>query len=148
MREYLLDTTPLAALLNNRPPAVSLLSPYLARDELATSILAYAEVLEHLKGAADFPRRRTELRRLLRGVRPYLLTYAIVDRYADIRRHLRPLHGPGLIGDIDTLIAATALAYDLILVTTDGDFARVLGLRLMHLDRQSFTVVQQRGVRR
>lgn len=34
----------------------------------------------------------------------------------------------GLIGDIDTLIAATALEHGLILVTTDSDFGRVPGL--------------------
>ena len=138
MRAYLLDTTPLTALLNGRPPAVALLTPSLTRDELATSMLAYAEVLEHLKGAPDFPRRRAELRRLVRGVRPYLVTYPVVDRYADIRRRLRPPHGPGLIGDIDTLIAATALAYNLTLVTTDSDFVRVPDLKLLLLDRATF----------
>lgn len=46
-------------------------------------------------------------------------TYAILERYADLRRQLRPPYGPGLIGDIDTLIAATALEHDLTLVTTD-----------------------------
>lgn len=147
MREYLLDTTPLTALLNNRPPAVALLTPYLARDELATSILAYAEVLEHLKGAPDFARRRAQLRRLLQGVRPYVVTYPVVDRYADIRRQLRPPHGPGLIGDMDTLIAATALAYDLTLITTDGDFARVPDLKLLLLDRTSFAPRPPGGTR-
>ena len=143
MRRQLLDTTPLTALLGNRPAIVSLLTPAVSRDELATSILAYGEVLEHLKGAADFPRRRAQLRRLLRGVRPYLITYPIVDRYADIRRQLRPPHGPGLIGDIDTLIAATALTYDLELITTDSDFTRVPGLRVMLLDRTTFQPVRR-----
>ena len=62
MRAFLLDTTPLTALLNNRAPAVAFLGPYLARDELATSIVAYAEVIEYLKGAPDVVRRRTQLR--------------------------------------------------------------------------------------
>ena len=141
MRQRLLDTTPLTALLNNRPAIVSLLSPALARDELATSILAYAEVLEWLKGGSDFTRRRGQLRRLLRGVHPYLVTYSIVNRYADIRRQLRPPYGLGLIGDIDTLIAATALTYDLELVTTDGDFLRVPDLRVLLLDRRTFAPI-------
>ena len=42
-------------------------------------------------------------------------------------------YGPGLIGDIDTLIAATALHYGLTLVTTDSDFTRVPGLQLHYL---------------
>jgi predicted nucleic acid-binding protein len=42
-------------------------------------------------------------------VYPYFLTYPILERYTDLRRSLRKPHGKGLIGDIDTLIAATAL---------------------------------------
>ncbi len=48
---------------------------------------------------------------------------------------LRPPQGHGLIGDIDTLIAATALVYELTLVTTDSDFTRVPQLQLMFLPR-------------
>ncbi len=58
-----------------------------------------------------------------------------MQRYAELRRQLRPPRGPGLSGDIDTLIAATALEYDLTLVTTDGDFDRVPGLMQLRLDR-------------
>ena len=143
MRQQLVDTTPLAALLTNRPPLVSLLSPALSRDALATSIVVYGEVLERIKGAPDYARRRAGLRQLLRGVRPYLITYPIVERYADIRRQLRPPHGLGLIGDIDTLIAATALTYNLELITTDSDFARVPGLAVRLLERSTFEPVQR-----
>src|SRR5207244_10850310 len=54
----------------------------------------------------DFAVHRDQLRELLREISPYFLSYAIQERYADIRRILRP-QGQ-LIGDIDTLIAATA----------------------------------------
>ncbi len=50
---------------------------------------------------------------------------------------MRPPHAPGLIGDIDTVIAATALHYELTLVTTDGDFTRVPGLSLDYLPLHS-----------
>ena len=131
MRRYLLDTAPLAGYLLGRQWAVEMIDP--DRHEVATSILAYGEVVEYLKGLADFPARHAQLRRQLREIRPYILTYPILDRYADVRRALRPPHGPGLIGDIDTLIAATALERDLILVTTDGDFPRVPDLRVIHI---------------
>lgn len=62
-----------------------------------------------------------------------------MQRYAALRRQLRPPYGPGLIGDIDTLIAATALEYELALVTTDSDFTRVPGLSLLLLDRATLT---------
>lgn len=131
MRRYLLDTAPLAALLNARPSAVSLFTPWLTDHEAATSILAYAEVIEYIKGRSHFPRHRQALRTLLGEVYPYFLTYNILERYADIRRQLRPPHGPGLIGDIDTLIAATALERNLTIVTVDSDFQRVPGLKVM-----------------
>lgn len=83
---------------------MQLISPWIARREVATSILVYGEIIEYFKSLPRFPERRTELRRLLRVVYPYFPTYAILERYADIRRGLRPPHGPGLIGDIDTLI--------------------------------------------
>jgi len=96
-----------------------------------------------LKGHPDFPRRQRALRALLRVVSPYLLNYRVMERYADIRRQLRPPHGPGLIGDVDTLIAATALTAGLTLITTDADFERVPGLAVLRLDRTTFRPVTQ-----
>ena len=144
MRRYLLDTTPLTAYLHARPGVLALARPWIRRREAATSILVYGEVLEHLHSFPDLPRRHAELRRLLRAIVPIFISPTVMDRYADLRRRLRPPHGPGLIGDLDTLIAATAITHDLVLVTTDGDFERVPGLRLMQLDRTSFAIVRQR----
>jgi predicted nucleic acid-binding protein len=70
---------------------------------------------------------------LLGAIYPYFLTYAIMERYAEIRRTLRPPHGPGLIGDIDTLIAATALERNLTVVTTDSDYERVPDLKVRRI---------------
>jgi hypothetical protein len=58
MRRYLLDSRPLAGLLNGREPFVSQHQPLLQRAELATSILVYAEVVEYLMGTSDSPRRQ------------------------------------------------------------------------------------------
>lgn len=135
MRRYLVDTTILGAYLANRSRAVSLLSPWIARREVATSILVYGELIEHLQGKPDFIQRRAQLRELLNEIVPYLLTYAVVERYATIRRQLRHPHGSGLIGDIDTLIAATAIEHGLTLVTSDTDFERVPNLTLLLVPR-------------
>ena len=85
MRRYLLDTTPLAAYLQGRAQAVSLITPWLRAREAATSILAYGEVVEYLKRLPTYPEQQRELRLLLREVYPYSLTYAILERFADIR---------------------------------------------------------------
>ena len=134
MRRYLLDSPILTGYLKGRK-VVTLVEPWVNHNEAATSLLVYGEISEYNKNFPDFARRQTELRALLQQVYPYGLSYLILEQYADLRRTLRPPHGPGLIGDIDTLIAATALVYDLILVTIDSDFTRVPHLRLMHLPR-------------
>jgi hypothetical protein len=43
----------------------------------------------------------------------------------------------GLIGDVDTLIAALALERNLTVISTDADFERVPGLKLMLVPRRS-----------
>jgi predicted nucleic acid-binding protein len=138
MRRYLLDTAPLAAFLLGRPWMTALVSPWIAQEEAATSMLVFGEIVEYIRGTGDFLRRYHQLRQLLDSghVYPYTLAYSIVERYADLRRALRPPHGGGLIGDIDTLVAATALDRGLTLVTTDTDYQRVPGLSLQLLPRR------------
>jgi len=143
MRRYLLDTGPLGAYLQGRQTIVNLIAPWLRAREAATSILAYAEVVEYIQGFPDFANLHTQLRRLLRHIYPYFLTYHILERYADLRRSLRPPHGPGLIGDIDTLIAATALERHLTVVTMDTDFQRVPTLRVILLSRSTMQVLSR-----
>ena len=133
MKRYLLNSGPLAAFLLGRKLAVDTIAPWVIRREVATSIIAYAEVTEYIKGLSDSSRRHNDLKRMLSEVYPYFLIYSILDRYADIRRRLRPPYGEGLIGDMDTLIAATALERNLTLVTVDHDFERVAGLRVIFM---------------
>jgi tRNA(fMet)-specific endonuclease VapC len=128
MKRYLLDTSLLAAYLHNRTKAIRLMTPWITNDEAVTSILVYGEVIEYLKGLQNYADKYAKLQRMLWEVPAYPLTSAIVERYADIRRTLRPLHKD--IGDIDTLIAATALEHGLTLVTIDQDFERVPGLKV------------------
>lgn len=136
MIRYLLDTTPLTALLFGRPRAVQRIQPWITQREAATSVIVYGEIIEYLQGSHDYPYHRMMLRRLLREVQPYVTTYAVLERYATLRRALRP--SGGLIGDIDTLIASTALERDLTLVTCDHHYQRVPGLRVLTIDRNEF----------
>lgn len=144
MRRYLLDTGALAALMNDRPGATELMLPWVIDREATTSALVYAELIEYLKPRANFEERREALRGLLRSVYVYFLTFQILETYADIRLQLRRPYGPGLIGDIDTLIAATALERELSVVTIDSNFLRVPGLPVILLDRRDLTVVERR----
>src|SRR2546422_11179582 len=123
MKRFLLDTSLLAAYLHNRTTAITLIAPWIQHDEVVTSLVVYGEVIEYLKGLPQYAEKYTKLHTILHEILPYPLTYTILERYADIRRTLRPLHKD--IGDIDTLIAATALEHHLTLVTIDRDFERV-----------------------
>jgi predicted nucleic acid-binding protein len=137
MSRYLLDTGVLNAFLRGRPGAVGLIDPWVSAGDAFTSVLVYGEIVEYLQGlpTPDFERREAELRELLRDIHPLPLTYAILRRYAMLRRSMRPT--TGLIGDVDTLIAATALERELTVVTIDGDFARVPGLAPLLLPRSA-----------
>ena len=114
--------------------AVELIHPLIKRHEVATSILVYAEVVKYIQGLSHVQNRSVELRQLMREIYPYFLTYSILDRYADIRRKLRPPHGKGLIGDMDTFIAVTAIERNLTIITADRDFERVPHLKVKLID--------------
>lgn len=110
------------------------MQPWIDANEAAISVV---EAIEHFKSLPNFPQRQALLRALLRQVRPYALTYEILEDYADIRRAMRPPHGPGLIDDIDTLIGATGRAHNLTVVTIDSEYIRVPNLPVMHLPRNA-----------
>lgn len=140
MSRFLLDTPVLAAFLLGRPAVSVLIDPLLIRREATTSIIVYGEVTEYLLGRPRYRQRHAELLRLLREITPIFLNYSTLDRYATLRRTMRPPYGLGLIGDIDTLIAATALELESTIVTTDRDYMRVPGLSVLLLDRATLTV--------
>jgi predicted nucleic acid-binding protein len=98
------------------------------QGEAVTSIVVYGEVLEYLlKRYAHRPQLQQDLKMFLQtDVKPLSITQRVMERYAQIRIALRNTQGPqgqrlGLIGDADTLIAATAMVHNLTLVTADTD---------------------------
>ncbi len=138
--KYLLDTAPLAAYTRGRKGAVARLDAMIKNQEAATSILNYGEVIE---GLYSFPAFFGQYRSILLGLLQTQISllvpdYTIMERYANLRRTMRALRTPagqpvGLIGDIDTLIAAIALEFHLTMITTDGDYTRVPGLSVQLL---------------
>lgn len=132
----LLDAGPLVAYLFERPAAVALIEPWVMRRELAASMVVCAEAAEHIMNQPDQARYLAGLSHFMRVILMADLNFDVAIRYAALRRSLRPPHGPGLIGDMDTLIAATALAHDLTLVSSDAHFARVPDLKLLTAPRK------------
>jgi predicted nucleic acid-binding protein len=94
-------------------------------------------VVEYLLARPNVGTRQAQLRQLLREIMPVFLSFSDLERYATVRRQIRPPQGPGLIWDMDSLIAATALVRGLTVVTMDADFSQVPGLSVMLLDRRT-----------
>ena len=138
MTRFLLDTGLLSGWLLARPGAIGLIQPWITNGEAATSMLAYGEVVEYIVRRPDGVALKTALHLFLNDVEPLALDVQIMDRYADLRLRMRPPRGPGLIGDVDTLIAATAIERNLTVVTTDGDLGRVPGLNVLLVARKSY----------
>lgn len=142
MSSFLLDTTPLVGYFLNRQGAVELVNALRSGMTVQTSVMSYGEAVEHMRGGQSPTTGSERLRQLLDVIPPLFISLDVMDRYAELRRQMR-IQKLGLIGDIDTLIAATAIEHQLTLVTTDSDFLRVPGLNLLLLAPRSFAVVER-----
>ena len=93
------------------------------------AIISPITLLEVLRGIED--KKRLTAKQLLEESFSVLnLDNSIIEAYCKIYRKLK--NEGNLLPDADLLIAATAIAHDLILETTDAHFLRLkpLGLRL------------------
>lgn len=131
MKRYLLDTPVIAAFLIGREPARDLVAPWLVEHETVTSIVVYGEVYEYIRSFRDFDERYRSLQTFIQECNIARVSLEIMEVYANLRRSMRRPYGDGLIGDIDTLIAATCLRHGLTVVSTDAHVRRVPRLSAM-----------------
>jgi predicted nucleic acid-binding protein len=125
---YLADTDWMVEYLKGRNPSVQLLDS-LAQVGLAISIITYGEIYEGIYYGKDQERHMKGFRGFLQVVDVLPLNQPIMEEFARIRGELRA-QGQ-LIGDLDLLIAATALHHDLTLVTHNiRHFNRIPNLKL------------------
>ena len=126
---YLLDTNSCIRILNNS--SASLVGRLQSEDPKSIRLSSITRA-ELLFGARHSARVAANLRLLERFFEP-LISILFDDRCADHYGAIRAeLAGRGMpIGPNDLLIAATARAYDLVLITHNTrEFSRVAGLRL------------------
>jgi tRNA(fMet)-specific endonuclease VapC len=132
---YLIDTDWVADFLKGRPAAQNLLASLIPQG-LAISIITYAEIQEGILYGQNTKVHDRGFRQFLRGVRVLPLTRKSMRDFARIRGHLRT-RGE-MIGDMDLLIAATAIYYGLTLLTRNvRHFERIPGLRIFDSDARS-----------
>ncbi|HEV8574100.1 MAG TPA: type II toxin-antitoxin system VapC family toxin [Dehalococcoidia bacterium] len=113
---YLVDTDWLIDYLEGSPPAVRLLER-LADSGLAISIVTYMEAYQGVFRSADRENAARRFDALLRGIRLVSITTAVARRCAVIREELRSNGGRVRQRALDLLIAASAIEYNLTLVT-------------------------------
>ncbi len=125
---YLIDTDWVAAYLKGRADQQALLAR-LSQDGLAISLITYGEIYEGIYYGIDARKHENGFREFLRGARVLPLNKTVMQRFARLRGELRSKGQ--LISDMDLLIAATAITFNLTLVTGNlKHFQRVAGLSL------------------
>jgi tRNA(fMet)-specific endonuclease VapC len=126
---YLIDTDWVIDYLNAQAPTITTLQR-LEPHGLAISIITYAEVYEGIIHGRDPAQAMRGFRRFLRAVNVVPLSRRITHQFATVRGSLQRNIRQQL-GDLDLLIAATALHHGLTLVTNNlRDFRHVPGLTI------------------
>jgi|SRR5579884_84158 len=126
---YLVDTDWIIDALHHRSPSSQTLIN-LAPQGLAVSLISYGELCEGAHYARDPGAAIAGLHTFLEGKDLLPLTRAIMERFGILRGGLaRQIRNQ--VGDLDLLIAATALTHNLTLLTRNiRDFRHIPDLRL------------------
>lgn len=125
---YLLDTNICIYALNRRPPEVLEKLRSISRSAVAVSVITVLELRQGAEKSQDPEKAHQKLDFFLSSIRalPFDEDAALIA--ARVRAILERQGRP--IGDLDSLIAAHALAQDLILVTNNlREFERIPDLR-------------------
>ncbi len=130
MTLYLLDTNIISYFIKGTYPALTQrMAQAMQAQTIATSAICRAEVRYGQGLMATDDKRRLPIDLLLHELPALPWPVAAADRYGDIKAQFKRQGLP--ISDMDTLIAAHALAENLILVTHNTrHFERVSGLRV------------------
>ena len=125
---YLVDTDWVIHHLNGHPTITQRLQD-LHREGLALSVVGLAELYEGVSYARDPDQSEARLAEFLESVQLLGIDEETAKIFGRERGRLRA--SGALIGDMDLLIAATALQYNLVLLTNNRrHFERIEGLRI------------------
>ena len=127
---YLIDTDWVIDHLANVPEAVQLLDR-LASEGIAISIIAYMEVYQGVERSPNPKEAQAKLQAFLQSVPILPLSPAVARRCARLREALKKRGKRVNTRALDLVIAATALEYDLTLVTRNvEDYEDITDLKL------------------
>jgi tRNA(fMet)-specific endonuclease VapC len=114
---YLLDTDIVSYLIRGRDPGLEARFKALLPSSICVSAVTRAELLYGLKNLPPQHRLQVDVPYFLSLIRVLAWDERCADFYAEIRHHLT--RSGNLIGELDMMIAANAMAIDAILVTNN-----------------------------
>ncbi|MGH2583726.1 MAG: type II toxin-antitoxin system VapC family toxin [Dehalococcoidia bacterium] len=126
---YLIDADSVIDYLSGRP-SVQVRFPQILQDGAAVSGITLIELFTGVYGGRNPRQAERELRAFLRSVKVLALNRRVIDRAARLRTQLLAVKAPITHRAYDLITAATALACELTLVTSnDRDYADITGLK-------------------
>jgi tRNA(fMet)-specific endonuclease VapC len=117
----LVDTSFIIDILKNNATSLALLQKYDSSDSLAVSSLTVFELFQY---AGDVSNEIIETLVVLDA------TKTICKKAGGLRRELQKKGKE--ISPADSIIAATALEHDILLITSDSHFKRIPNLNILH----------------
>lgn len=127
--KYLIDTDWVIEVLKGKRDIIAKLLSF-TPEGLTISLITYGEIYDGIIHGQHRQRHEQGFLKFLESVEILPLTPAIMQEFAQLRGNLRS-QGQ-LIGDLDILIAATALHHNLIVLTNNrSHFQRISGLTLL-----------------
>jgi tRNA(fMet)-specific endonuclease VapC len=130
---YLLDSNLVIPYLADDPATVHLVE-HLVPEGIAISVITYMEVYQGTLRGPDAVRSQDHLEHFLAMVPILPFSPAVARRCARLREELRARNRRVRDRALDLMIAATALAHELQLVTRNmADYADIPGLTLFNL---------------
>jgi tRNA(fMet)-specific endonuclease VapC len=122
---YLLDTDIVSYLIRRHDPGLEARFKARLPSSICVSAVTRAELMYGLKGLPQQHRLQVDVPYFLGMIRVLPWDEKCADLYAEIRHHLT--RSGNLIGELDMMIAANAMAIDAVLVTNNTrHFERIL----------------------
>ncbi len=127
-QRYMLDTNIASYIVRGPSPALAARLVAVPMAQLCVSAITQAELLYGVARKPGATNLQTAVREFLMRIDVLAWDNVAGARYGTLRAALEAAGTP--LGNLDTLIAAHALAEDAVLVTNDQAFAKVAGLQL------------------
>jgi tRNA(fMet)-specific endonuclease VapC len=126
---YILDTDWIINLLAGKKDAEERIQQF-DPEEIVVSLVAVAEIYESAYNFANPEAHIQTFRSFLSNFQLLNLNLPIIEKFAEVRAHLR--RKGQMISDFDILLGATALHYDLIVLTYNKKhFQRIPDIKIL-----------------